>query len=83
MNRISIEEDDERVTTILTRIDDDEGSPTGCTSEIRVEQGKKETGEIRYFQAAAFGRNFLEFGVEMAQVAVLIRTRRIESTANE
>jgi hypothetical protein len=47
MNGISIEEDDERVTAILARIDDDDRSLTGRTSDIREEQRKKETGEMR------------------------------------
>ena len=34
MNGILIEEDDEYVTAILARIDDDDGSPTGCALEI-------------------------------------------------
>ena len=43
MNGVSIEEDDEHVTTILARIDDDDGFPTRCALQIGEERGKKET----------------------------------------
>ena len=42
MNGIS-----ERVTAILARIDNDDGSPTGRASKIGEERGKKETGKTR------------------------------------
>jgi hypothetical protein len=47
MNRISIDENDEGVTAILVRIDDDDGSSTGCVLEIWEERGKKETRKTR------------------------------------
>ena len=47
MNGIAIVEDDERVTAILARIDDDDGSPTDCALEIGEERGKKETRKTR------------------------------------
>jgi hypothetical protein len=81
MNRISIKEDDERVTTILARIDDDDGSLTSCKLEIGEGQGKKESGKP--MKLTNTGHNSLEFEVEMAQTFMLIRTRRIDRTANE
>ena len=84
MNGISIEEDDERVTAILTRIDDDDGSPTGCVLEVGEERGKKETGEARW--VANIDHNTLQFEVETAHPFVLTcttATTRSESIANE
>ena len=81
MNGFSIEEDNERVTSILTRIDDDDGAPAGCALEIWEERRKEETGKTGHL--ANIGHNFLHFEVEVAQPFMLIRTRRIESIANE
>ena len=40
MDGVSVEEDEERITTILARTDGDDGFPTGCASEIGEERGE-------------------------------------------
>ena len=81
MNGISIEEDDEGVTVVLARIDDDNGSPNGRALEVGEQRGKKETGKTR--EAANIDHDNLQFEVETAQPFMLICTRRIEDVANE
>ena len=75
MNEVSIEEDDERerVTAIDTRVDHDDGAPTGCALEIGKERGKKEMGKTRLL--ANIGHNILQFEVEVEHPFVLICTR--------
>lgn len=78
MNRVSIDQDDECVTAIPACIEDDDGSPAGCTLEIREERREKEARETR--QLASVGHDTLHFEVETGQPFLLICTGGIEGT---